>query len=591
MEDFKTLPELFTYVVQTYKHEKFLNKRANDEWKSYSVSRFEALVRHLVLGLHNLGIERGEGIALLASSSPEWIAIDLAIMIARGITVPIFKKISPESLSFELADSRVRYLFLGDAEELEFVTKYGGKLAAIIPFNRDDPNMNTSFFDKLIETGERLDMEDKSLFMGLLSKIREDDIASIVYTSGSTGLPKGVELTHRNIVSQVKGAFEILPLDSETDIALSALPLAHIFERMVGYYDLSRGVPVYYIDNIKNLGPLMASVKPTVMTVVPRILEKAHARIKASIDETKGIKKLIASAAFAHAEKPRSATFGSRILDGIYGKLVYSKFGAAFGGRLRYLICGASSLPPLIGRFVDNIGIPLYEGYGLTEASPVIAANCPRAKKLGTVGKVYPGVEMKIGDDEEILTRGPNVMHGYHNFPEATRDAIDAEGWLHTGDLGSIDKDGFLAITGRKKELFKKSTGEYVPPIPIEQAITRHELIDAAMVIADGREVTTCLLFPDFENLSEYKKRHGFSQATDEEFLRSQWLKNNVGDFIEEVNVHLHHCEKVRRFAIIEKPVSIETGELTPTLKIRRGVIEEKYKAVIDSLYNGDGSK
>lgn len=590
MDAFSTLPELFEFVSSEYASDDFLNKRVGKSWKRLSVEGFAKATRRLALGLHDLGVRRGESVAILAQSSPEWIVVDLAIMICGGVTVPVFKKISPESLEFELSDAAVRFLFLGDSEEQAFVREHGKTLEKIIAFNEDDPGLDPSFFRKLIARGAAMEEAEPGRIIRMISRVKPEDIASVVYTSGSTGLPKGVELTQGNIVSQVLAAAEIFPMMRDQDIALSALPLAHVFERMVVYFDLSRGVPVWFADNVANLGELMLEVRPTVMTVVPRILEKVHAKIKERVDEEKGLEGLIARAAFRRAESRKGPNPLAAPLDRIYEKLVYSKFAAAFGGRLKYLICGASALSLRIARFVENLGAPLYEGYGLTEAAPVLAVNGPGASRTGSVGKPYPGVSVRISDEGEILAKGPNVMRGYHNNPEATRAVIDeerGERWLRTGDLGIIDADGFLTITGRKKELFKKSTGEYVPPIPIEQAISRYELVDAAMVIADGREMTTCLVFPDFEKLPAFKARHGFAKLADRDFLESQWLKDDLGNFIEGVNSHLHHCEKVRKFAIIESPVSVEGGELTPTLKIRRSIIEKKYKAVIDGLYEG----
>lgn len=532
MDAFSTLPELFDLVSSKYSNDGFLNKRVGTSWKRLSVDAFAKTVRCLALGLSDLGVRRGESVAILAQSSPEWLVVDLAIMICGGVTVPIFKKISPESLEFELSDAAVRFLFIGDSEELGFVREHGNKLQRIIGFNEDDPGLDPSFYRELLARGRAMGEAEPTRIAQLISRVRPEDIASIVYTSGSTGLPKGVELTQGNIVSQVRAAAERFPMTHDEDIALSALPLAHVFERMVVYFDLSRGVPVYFVDNVANLGELMLEVKPTVMTVVPRILEKVHAKIKARVDEEKGAQGLIARAAFRRAESKTGPNPLAAPLDSLYEKLVYSKFSAAFGGRLKYLICGASALPLRIARFVENIGAPLYEGYGLTEAAPVLAVNGPGASRTGTVGKSYPGVSVRISDEGEILAQGPNVMRGYHNDPQATRAVIDDAGgerWLRTGDLGTIDADGFLTITGRKKELFKKSTGEYVPPIPIEQAISRYELVDAAMVIADGREVTTCLVFPDFEKLPAFKARHGFAQLADRDFLESRWLKEDLG--------------------------------------------------------------
>ena len=439
MDAFSTLPELFEFVSSEYASDDFLNKRVGKSWKRLSVEGFAKATRRLALGLHDLGVRRGESVAILAQSSPEWIVVDLAIMICGGVTVPVFKKISPESLEFELSDAAVRFLFLGDSEELGLRPRAREETQKIIAFNEDDPGLDPSFFRKLIARGAAMEEAEPGRITRMISRVKPEDIASVVYTSGSTGLPKGVELTQGNIVSQVLAAAEIFPMTHDEDIALSTLPLAHVFERMVVYFDLSRGVPVYFVDNVANLGELMLEVRPTVMTVVPRILEKVHAKIKARVDEEKGAQGLVARAAFRRAESKKGPNPFAAPLDLLYRKLVYSKFSAAFGGRLRYLICGASALSLRIARFVENIGAPLYEGYGLTEAAPVLAVNGPGAHRTGSVGKPYPGVGVRISEEGEILAKGPNVMRGYHNDPEATHAVIDAEFWLHTGDLGSFD--------------------------------------------------------------------------------------------------------------------------------------------------------
>ena len=353
------------------------------------------------------------------------------------------------------------------------------------------------------------------------------------------------------------------------------------------YTYLADGVPVYFVDELNNLGALVRDVRPTIMTVVPRLMEKIHSTMRTTIEKEKGIKKIIGLAAMKRAgEKEISEPFHG-VKDYLYRKLVYSKFSKALGGKFRIIVSGSATLSKEIGRFFVNIGVPLYEGYGLTEASPVISTNLPEMRKLGTVGRAFPSVKIKINSDSEILAKGPNIMKGYRNNAEETKLALDSEGYLHTGDLGELDDEGYLTILGRKKELMKKSTGEYVPPLPIEQALKKLDIIDEVVVIAEARKFVSCLIFPNMEVVNRMRLKAGFDKITTEEFSDSEYIRSRINEHINEMNKHLHHTEEVQKFAIIKAPISIETGELTPTLKLRRYIIEEKYKKEIDAMYPG----
>ncbi|MFP4485234.1 MAG: AMP-dependent synthetase/ligase [Spirochaetaceae bacterium] len=582
MFSFETLPGLFEHATKSYHHEDALNYPQGEEWISYSTSEFRERVTALALGLHDMGVERGERVGIIAPPCPEWIMLDLAVQIAGGVTVPIFKRISHESFSHEVRDSGMRFLFVGNPAEVPMALEHKDGLSRIITFGYDGADHHD--FARVQEQGRTMAKVDPNLFDALLLQVQPEDLATIIYTSGSTGLPKGVELTQTNIVSQVKATEQRFPNDQRSDVALSVLPLAHIFERMVMYFYIGSGLPVYFVDDPKRLAEYVARVKPTAMTVVPRILEKVHDKMTSRVVEAGGIKALLGKAAIRRAEnKDIHARRG--VQDVLFDRLVYKKLRAVFGGRLRHTISGSARLDPTIGRFFINIGIPVYEGYGLTEASPVIAANYPGHRKIGTVGPLFPGIEVRSGADGEILAAGPNIMRGYHNNPKATEETITPEGWLRTGDLGHVDEDGYLVITGRKKELLKKSTGEYVPPQPIERAVVQHPLVDTAVIFADNRAYVTCLVFPDMEELPRVKEEAGYLHMTDTEFLHSDHVDEQLREHIEEVNRHRHHSERIERFHVMDHAASIDTGELTPTFKVRRFHIEEMYRDLIEEMY------
>jgi long-chain acyl-CoA synthetase len=351
---------------------------------------------------------------------------------------------------------------------------------------------------------------------------------------------------------------------------------------------IANGVPVYFVDDPKRVAAYMATVRPTIMTVVPRILEKVAAHFREAGDSAPGIKGAVARAALTRAAK-KPVDGSSSPLDPVYRAAVYRRMYEALGGRLHMLISGAAKLDPRVACMLVNIGIPIYEGYGLTEAAPVISVNYPGHRKLGSVGPIFPDVEVRIAEDGEILARGPNIMQGYHNNLQATEAAITKDGWLHTGDLGEVDADGYLFIKGRKKEMFKKSTGEYVPPAPIEYELSQIPFVDTALIVADNRTVVTALLFPDLQKLPAYKARFGLGDMPDGEFLKSDFLRHETQQNIDQINAHLHHCERVERFTIMDHPAGIESGELTPTLKVRRFYIEEQYKDYIDAMYGSVG--
>jgi long-chain acyl-CoA synthetase len=581
---FRTLPGLLKYVESKFRNEFAFGHKKDGAWVGISTAEVGETVKRLSAGLVELGLKPGDKVGIVADPSPFWMMMDLAILGAGAISVPMFSNISHDNLAFEIEDSGMRFLFVGSVEQYQAMKPFFGKLEKIIamPEGMTEPHVVT--YKALQELGTKRQAKNPGEYLRLSEGINEQDTATLIYTSGSTGTPKGVTLTHRNLCSQVLSASKRFPLDPKNDSILSCLPLAHVFERMVGYYYFYTGSSIYFAEEIKKVGDNLRELHPTVITLVPRLLEKVHAKFQANLELATGIKKTLGMKAWdrAHTKVPGSK---DSFMDKIYDALVYKKMRAGLGGNLRIAISGSAPLDPNLAAFLLNIGIPIYEGYGLTEASPVISCNYPGHRKLGTVGMAFPGVEVKIGDDGEILARGPNVMKGYHNKPAETADVIDRMGWLHTGDLGHIDNENFIKITGRKKELFKTANGKYVAPVPIEQAIAGNKLVDMVMVVAEGKPFTTCLIFPDFENLKAVKSELGAEGAETSAFLDSKEVRAYVQKSVDEINAKLNHWEQVQKFQIIKTPISIDTGELTPTMKIRRHVVMEKCRAEIDSMY------
>ena len=589
-ETFRTLPGLLKYVEANFKNDCALGYKKGGSWVGISTAEVGDTVRRLCLGLVDLGLKPGDKVGMVADPSPNWILMDLAILGAGAVSVPMFSNISHDNLAYEIEDSGMRFLFVGSDQQYQAMKPFFGKLEKIItqlPLTATPDGLGDGqcvSFQTLLQSGAKRQAKNAGEYLRLSEAINEQDTATLIYTSGSTGVPKGVELTHRNLVFQVLAAAKRFPLDPASDKILSCLPLAHVFERMVTYYYFYTGTSVYFAEEIKKVAENLRELNPTVVTMVPRLLEKVHAKMQANVEMAQGFKKALGAKAWAraHAKVP-----GSRdtLPDKIYDALVYKKMRNALGGKLRITISGSAPLDPALAAFLVNIGIPVYEGYGLTEASPVIAANFPGHRKLGTVGMAFPGVEVKIADDGEILTRGPHIMKGYYNKPAETAEAVDKLGWLHTGDLGHFDAENYIKITGRKKELFKTANGKYVAPVPIEQAIAGNKLVDMVMVVAEGKPFTTCLIFPDFENLKAVKAELGRSETGNDVFLESAEAKAYVRKTMDEVNAKLNHWEQIQKFAIIKTPITVDSGQLTPTMKIRRHVVMEKFRSEIDSMY------
>jgi long-chain acyl-CoA synthetase len=549
-------------------------------------------VHRLAFGLRAMGLGPGDAVGILADSSPHWVMMDLAIQAAGGVTVPLFANISPENLDYEIRDSGMKILFAEAEKDVDRVAEYLKNLQVITPAPPENteanefgegPDARILAWDDVLKLGDTF----AAKYSPETDNANDTNaVATIVYTSGSTGFPKGVMLTRANFESQVRGVAARFPLSPESDVGLSVLPLAHAFERTTLYYYLSVGCPIYFADDAKRLGELLLEVRPTALTAVPRLLERVQAKMLASGEATPGPRGLIARAALRAAmTRDPEAMHGFNPMHRLFDALVYARLRKALGGRLRFLISGGSALPVPVARFFLNLGFPLYEGYGMTECSPVITANYPGHARLGTVGKALPGVEVSIDEGGEIRMRGPGVMKGYLGREDETREVLGDDGWLRTGDLGKIDGDGFLTILGRKKELFKTSTGEYVSPVPLEAALCEHPLIDAAVVIADGRKFASCLVVPDFERLEAFRTGQALKDLGLPELLRHPAFTAEITKAVAAANRGRNPWEQLRKFRILDEGFSIERGEITPTLKVRRRAVETRHAKLIGEMY------
>jgi len=580
LHDIQTFAALYDHLKKLPENETFLNHLEKGEWHTFSKTQFLETVRYLTLAFSARGW-REKKIALSMRPSTYWLMIDYALMLSGAVSVPLFVTISEKNLRFELENCAVHTAFMQSDDQKRSIALTDRNVACI---HFKEETSRCEAFQALVDEGRAIDERDPEAFGRLLSGVTPDTLLTIVHTSGTSGLPKGAELTHTNLISQLIDTEVDYALDQQNDRALSVLPLAHIFERMVMHYYLSQGISVYFVDEVKNIGSILNEVHPTLMTVVPRLLEKVYFRMQQKAHAGSWLKRRIAVAALERA-KHKDPQRPANLIDKVFERLVYAKLRAGLGGNIRMMISGGAALAKSLNRFYLNIGIPLYQGYGLTEASPVICANAPGHNKIGTCGRRYSHTEVKLAGDGELLARGPGIMRGYINNPEATAEAIDAEGWLHTGDLASIDDDGYITITGRKKELEKTSTGEYIQVHYIEQSLTACGWLDYAMVIGNDRPFVTVLLMLEPHAIREYARLHGY--ATAEEAAASASFRKHMERLIDGVNKNLNAWERIRKYHLVTEQMTVENGLITPSMKLVRGQIEAHFQNEIEQIYGG----
>ena len=603
MKPFRTINELFLQAVEDYqKPDTFLIKT---EGSYRGISSREVLLKVALLSaaLSELGVGAGDRVALLSENRLEWAVTDYAILALGAVTVPLYSTLLEGDVEFILRDSGSKGIIVSTRDQLKKVLAVRTavpelKFVAAVD-SRPGEFPDVLCWKELVERGSEAGTAAVKALEKQARRAKPEDVATIVYTSGTTGVFKGVVLTHANIASNIQTCDRLFDFHAG-DTSMAFLPLAHIFERMIDFYYLAQGVSIAYAESIDSLPQNLREVRPTLMAAVPRLVEKIREKVMEEVRHLPPPKqKLFAWALrtgrewFPYRLAGRGAPFGLGLKRGLADKIIYSKIRSQIGGRLRLLISGAAPLSRELAEFFFSIGIPIYEGYGLTETSPVIAVNHPGAVKLGTVGQVIPGVEVKLGENaedseghagREILVRGPNVTPGYYRPGEQNAEAF-VDGWFHTGDLGSLDPEGFLSITGRKKNLFKTSGGKYVSPEKLENLFQGHRYVAQLVVLGDSRKFVGSLIVPNFTALEAYANEQGIAAAGRAELVKNERVQIFLQAQVDEACKHLAPHERIRQIALLSKELTIAAGELSATLKIKRRVVEERYKDLIEEMF------
>ncbi len=591
-----TLTDIYAATCELQRDAAMMYKK-DGRWVKIAVSEFRDAVRWFSTGLRVLGVKPGDRVAILSENRPEWTIGDFAILCAGAVTVPVYPTLLPHQIEYVLKDSNSVLVLCSTEEQMKKITEIKPHCPSVHNIIVCDPPPRLPeevlTFQQIVEDGKKEEAASgRARFDELRTACKPDDLATLVYTSGTTGDPKGAMLTHGNIGSNVNAVTKVLKLQQGW-VALSILPLSHILERTADYAYLSMGGTVAYAENVNKVRDNLQEVKPDVFAAVPRLFEKMRMGVMDGIAQKPPLLQKISRWALGVAaerlpyrvDPTKSMPLGLALRSKAAEKLVFSKIMEKLGGRVQYVLSGGAPLSPELAAFFIGAGLEILEGYGLTETSPVIAVNTPERRRIGTVGPLIPGVEVKIAEDGEILTRGPHVMKGYWNKPEATTQAIDPDGWFHTGDIGLIDKDGYLKITDRKKDIIINAYGKNIAPQPLENDLKSSPYIATPVILGDRRKFLTALLIPNFEKLERDVAAHGITWKTREELVSNATVQAIFQSEIEKFNKNLDRQEKIRRFTILANDFTIDNDEITPSLKVKRKVIDKRYKDVIDAMY------
>ena len=576
--------------LQTAPLEDMLAGKEAGQYKKYSTKRISEIMDELGAGLLALGmgagdmtIEGRDKIAILSKNRPEWIMVDLAVQQIGAVLTPIYPTININELKFVLNDALVKMVFVNDEELFLKVLSVKDQVPSLKEIYTFEHVANAKHWKEILALSTP---QLKEQLKNAAAKIKHDDLATIIYTSGTTGTPKGVMLSHKNVLSNIMASISLFPPGMR---AMSFLPLNHIFERMVTYLYLFKGVSVYYAESLDTVGENLREVKPNMFTTVPRLLEKVYERIMIKGNELSGVKRKLFFWAHGLAEKfeiNEKQSFGYRVQLALANKVVFNKWREGLGNELRAIVTGSAACQVRLIRIFTAAKIVIMEGYGLTETSPVISVNRydENDRKFGTVGPLIDRVEVRIAEDGEILCKGPNVMMGYYKRPDLTIEAVK-DGWFYTGDIGTMVDNKFLKITDRKKELFKTSGGKYVAPMPIENKLKESKFVEQAMVVGSERKYVGALIVPSFANLKDWCRKNSIPYTTNEEMIHNPKVIDMMKDMVESFNKYFNHVEQIKKFELVANDWTINGGELTPTLKLKRKVIMEKYRDAIERIY------
>jgi long-chain acyl-CoA synthetase len=585
----RTLTEVFFAAAGHDKPDCLLHK-VGGEFRPISTSEVVDRVQRLAKALRKLGVGRGDRVALMAENGPHWPVIDFAALCSGAVLVPIYPTLLPDGAAYIANDSGSKVLFVQGQERLDGLLALRRDMPQLQHVVRIDGAAGEGFtsLDALLERGAGA---DRAAFEAEAKKAQPDDLATFIYTSGTTGNPKGVMLTHGNLASNVSSGSECIAVRGEYT-ALSFLPLSHSFERTVDYVYFYRGATIAYAESVNTVPQNLLEVKPHVFVSVPRVYEKFQARVLDTVSKSPAWRQRLFRWGLDLGREALPYRLKNQRPPGLLGtklavadRLVFSKVKARLGGRFVFATSGGAPLARELAEFFWAIGVSIFEGYGLTETSPVLTVNTPERVRLGSVGPALPGVTLKIAEDGEILAKGPNIMKGYYNNPEATAEVIDAEGWFHTGDIGHLDADGFLFITDRKKELIVNAYGKNIAPAPIENALKASRYVSQAVVLGDKHKFLTALIVPDFDALRPWARGQGIAFGSDEALVKTPQVRQLIAGEIEPVNAKLARYERIQAWDLIPTEFTIEGGELTPTQKVKRRIINSKYKDKIDALY------
>ena len=586
----KNVLDLYRHEFESPKEEHYFHYTL-DGYTTLSTSEFFGRTAGLAAGLEKLGVGRGDRVMLLTDNRPEWHMVDLATVDLGAADVPVYGTLTPAQISYQIKDSGSKVAIAENADQMAKFLQIRNECSDLTHLIQIEGPCAAGVLPlaEVIDSGQSGEAED--LFWQRAEKIDGDDVLTLIYTSGTTGNPKGVTLTHENLVQNVLPSAERAPVSPE-DFCLEFLPLCHVFERMLGYLYMYKGVTKAYCS-VYHVGDLVATIKPTVFASVPRIYEKVYDKVMDKVNNAPPIRRALFNWALGVGRKAYPQQIAGKTPAGFsYGlanRLVLSKVREALGGRLRFCVSGGAPLPLFTNEFFHSIGIRILEGYGLTETSPVISVNgfAGGKSRLGTVGQAIANVEAKVAEDGELCVKGPSVMKGYWNLPEKTAEVFDSDGFFLTGDIAEIDEDGFIRITDRKKDLIVTAGGKNIAPQPIEAELKRSGLVDNAVVIGDRRPFLVVLLSPNTEALEAWAENEGISFTSTEEITRHPKLVEAFAEVVENTNENLASYEQIKKHTVLPLMLSIEEGTLTPTLKVKRRIVEKQYLDLIESLYEG----